>query len=94
MQFIIKLKRELAFFFPHAYEQKNGVDHKVQRTLALIRPSALAHHKDQILNKIKEHGFKIAMTKTIKLDRNQAEEFYAEQKDKLFFNDLVHEMTR
>lgn len=81
----------MGFFFPHGDESENA---NAQKTLALIRPSALAKHKDQILAKIKEHGFKIAMTKTIKLERAQAEEFYSEHKDKPFFNDLVTEMTR
>lgn len=85
----------MAFFFPDGHR---NMDHdeskKVQRTLALIRPSALAQYKDQILNKIKEHGFKIAMGKTVKLDRQQAEDFYSEHKDKPFFEDLVKEMTR
>ena len=69
-------------------------DPRAQRTLALIRPSALAHHKDKILEKIKENGFKIGMMKKVQLDRQQAEEFYAEHQDKPFFEDLVKEMTR
>jgi nucleoside diphosphate kinase len=34
------------------------------------------------------------MTKSVKFDENQAIEFYADQKDKPFFDDLVKEMTR
>jgi nucleoside diphosphate kinase len=84
----------LGFFFPDADKKHANNHHNVQRTLALIRPTALAKHKDQILKKIKDHGFKIAMTKTIRLERNQVEEFYGEHKDKAFFDDLVAEMTR
>jgi nucleoside diphosphate kinase len=59
----------------------------------LIRPSALVEHQDAILHKIKENGFDIAMTKTVHLDKGAAEDFYSEQKDQPFFNDLVKEMT-
>lgn len=82
--------RELAYFFPKGVGKSNE---KTNRTLALIRPSALAGNKDNILNRIKEKGFKIAMAKTVQLDKESAEEFYAEQKGKPFFNDLVNEMT-
>ena len=64
-----------------------------QRTLALIRPSAFAQHRDKILQRIKDSQFEIAMHKTIKFDKSQAEEFYAEQKNQPFFNDLVAEMS-
>ena len=50
-------------------------------------------HQDAILHKIKENGFEIAMTKTVHLDKEAAEDFYAEQSGKPFFNDLVKEMT-
>lgn len=83
----------MAFLFPNG--RRESVENAmVQRTLALIRPSALAHYKEQILNKIKEHGFKIAMMNTIQLDRQQAEEFYAEHRDKPFYENLITEMTR
>lgn len=60
----------------------------------MIRPHAFAKHKDQILKRIKDSGFEIAMTKSVQFDEKQAKEFYAEQKDKPFFDDLVKEMTR
>lgn len=82
--------REMAYFFPKGLGvSKNEAHH----TLALIRPSALAKQKDEILNKIKESGFKIAMTKIVQLDKEGAEEFYSEQKGQPFFDDLVNEMT-
>ncbi|CAF0729697.1 unnamed protein product [Brachionus calyciflorus] len=83
--------RELAFFFPD-YENQNKTKN-TQRTLALIRPSAFAKHKDSIVKKIKDKGFEIAMTKTVQLTKQQAEEFYSEHKGKSFFDDLVKEMS-
>ncbi len=67
--------------------------HKQQRTLALIRPSAFAQHQTAILQRIKDKGFHIAMHKTVHFDRAQAEDFYADQRSKPFFEDLVTEMS-
>ena len=44
------------------------------RTLSLLLPT------DEILEKIKEAGFSIAMVKEIQLSKEQAEEFYSEHK--------------
>lgn len=82
--------KELAYFFPNGLGESNANN---QRTLALIRPSALAEHKDAIINRIKENGFQIAMIKTVQFEKDDAESFYAEQKDQPFFDDLVKEMT-
>lgn len=82
--------KELAFFFPKGLGVSKS---ESQRTLALIRPSALNNHKDSIIQKIKESGFKIAMSRTIQLEKADAEEFYSEQNGQPFFDDLVNEMT-
>uniref|UniRef100_H2ZDH8 Nucleoside diphosphate kinase-like domain-containing protein n=1 Tax=Ciona savignyi TaxID=51511 RepID=H2ZDH8_CIOSA len=66
---------------------------RLQRTLAIIRPDALKAHKDAILQKIDESGFKIAMQKEMTLTREQAESFYSEHKDKDYFEPLVKQMT-
>ena len=86
--------RELAFFFPKNNQQNLGENKPKQKTLALIRPSAFAQHKEAILKKIKDAGFEIAMAKTVTLDKKQAEDFYAEHKKQPFFNELINEMTR
>jgi nucleoside diphosphate kinase len=65
----------------------------IQRTLAIIRPSTFANHKDTILKRIEQAGFQIAFHKTVRFEQESAEEFYAEQKDEPFFDDLVAEMT-
>ena len=101
-----------------------------RRTLALIRPDALRHHKgtqyarfivcllattrynksirplydtkliaivffpDEILEKVKEAGFSIAMAKEVTLTREEAEDFYAEHRGKDFFETLVTNMCR
>ena len=49
---------------------------------------------ESILAKIEEAGFTIAMSKEMVLTKEQAEDFYAEHKDKDFFDTLVENMTR
>ena len=66
----------------------------VQRTLALIRPSAFSAHKDEVIKKIESSGFKIAMKKVVQLKKEQAELFYAEHKGQPFYDSLVAEMSR
>ena len=85
------MQRELAYLFPKGFGVSNNNN---KRTLALIRPTAFAQHKDAILARIKESGFEIAMAKTVQLDKADAEDFYADQAGKPFFDDLVQEMTR
>jgi nucleoside diphosphate kinase len=65
----------------------------IQRTLAIVRPSAFAKHKEAIMKRITDSGFQIAFHKTVTFTRAHAEEFYADQRDKPFFGDLVTEMT-
>lgn len=66
-----------------------------QRTLALIKPDAYgAGKKDEILERIKQAGFKIAVEKEIQLTEELAKEFYSEHADKPFFSELVSWMSR
>jgi len=96
--------RELAFFFPGfnvpslpSTKPKAGKsaasEPKIQRTLALIRPEALAEKKDEILAKIAESGFTIAMSKEMHLTKEQAEEFYSEHKEQEYFEELTTRMS-
>ncbi|GFO05427.1 thioredoxin domain-containing protein 3-like protein [Plakobranchus ocellatus] len=86
--------KELAFFFPNlaipTYQKKKE---NIQRTLAIIRPQAFAQKKDEILAKINEAGFKIAMYKEIELTRDQAAEFYKEHEEFPYFEQLVETMS-
>lgn len=49
---------------------------------------------DQILEKIKEAGFNVSLTKETCLTKEIAEQFYSEHKDKEFFGDLTDFMSR
>ncbi|XP_066544492.1 thioredoxin domain-containing protein 6 isoform X2 [Amia ocellicauda] len=74
--------RELSFFFPQ------------EQTLAVIKPDAMAEHRDEILEKICSGGFTISQMKETMLSREIAEEFYREHKGKPFFESLVDFMCR
>ncbi|XP_064409232.1 thioredoxin domain-containing protein 6 isoform X2 [Latimeria chalumnae] len=74
-------QKEIEFFFP------------IQHTLAVIKPDVFLEHKEDILSKVKEAGFTILQTKTIELSQDIAEEFYTEQKEKLFYDHLVNSMA-
>lgn len=64
----------------------------VQSTLALLKPDAFPH-ADDIVSIIKNNGFVIVDRQTVTLTEARATEFYAEHKDRSFFNDLISFMT-
>jgi len=62
----------------------------MEKTLAIIKPDAMAAgHTEAILADIDSHGFAITKMMTTVLTRKEAQEFYAEHKDRGFFNELV-----
>ncbi|CAG2195481.1 NME8 [Mytilus edulis] len=89
-----KPERELAFFFPDfVAPHVDGKAPKLQRTLALVRPEAFRLHKDEIISKIRESGFKVAMQKEMQLTKEMAEEFYKEHTGQEYFDQLVTNMS-
>ncbi|XP_009330686.1 PREDICTED: thioredoxin domain-containing protein 3 [Pygoscelis adeliae] len=83
--------RQLAFFFPNFDIKKT--DQKVEKTLALIRPSLLKERRYSIMQRIKDDGFKIAMQKEIILSEEQTREFYKEHENQDYFPVLLEQMT-
>ena len=71
-----------------------GTEPPIQRTLAIIRPSALETHRDAIMEKITEAGFQVAFQKELQLSKEQAEEFYKEHEEKDYYNSLTSHMAR
>ncbi len=64
------------------------------KTLTIIKPGAFTNkHIGHILTKIEEGGFLIKALKSVKLDREEAMDFYSEHNGKPFFNDLVEFMS-
>ncbi|VDP70303.1 unnamed protein product [Echinostoma caproni] len=65
----------------------------IQRTVALLRPKAYELYKEEILEKIKEAGFVVAMQKEIQLTKEQAEEYYSEHRGETYFGELTTVMS-
>lgn len=65
-----------------------------ERTLFIVKPDAVER---RIIGKILAHvegeGFKIVEARYAQLTREEAQVFYAEHKERPFFNDLVEYMT-
>lgn len=64
------------------------------KTLTLIKPGAFTNkHIGHILTKIEEGGFIIKALKSVKLDIDEAKEFYRDHEGKPFFEGLVEFMS-
>jgi nucleoside-diphosphate kinase len=62
----------------------------VERTFSIIKPDAVAKNViGQILSRFEENGLRVVAAKMLQLTQQQAEGFYAEHKERGFFNDLV-----
>lgn len=65
-----------------------------ERTLSIIKPDAVAKNViGQIYSRFENADLNIVAAKMMHLTQEQAEGFYAEHKERPFFNDLVAFMT-
>jgi nucleoside-diphosphate kinase len=66
----------------------------LDRTLILVKPDAFERGlTGEIVARFERKGLKIAAMKHMTVERGQAEEHYAEHKEKPFFGDLVDFIT-
>jgi nucleoside-diphosphate kinase len=66
----------------------------MQRTLAIIKPDAVANkHAGKIISRIETEGFRIVGMRLVNLSQKDAEGFYAVHRDKPFFGDLTAFMS-
>ena len=65
----------------------------MERTLSIIKPDAVVRNITGKINAmIEDAGLRIVAQKRVHLTKEQAEEFYAEHKEKAFFEGLVEYM--
>lgn len=66
----------------------------VERTLSIIKPDAVGgNHIGEIYSRFEKAGLKVVACKMLHLDNDKAGGFYAEHKERPFYNDLVSFMT-
>lgn len=66
----------------------------VERTLSIIKPNAVQKNViGKILTRFEDAGLKIVAARMMQLSEKQAQEFYAEHKERPFYGDLVSFMT-
>ena len=66
----------------------------IERTISIIKPDAVAKNViGDIYSRFEKAGLSIVAAQMIHLSQDQAEGFYAEHKERPFFNDLVSFMT-
>jgi nucleoside-diphosphate kinase len=62
----------------------------IERTFSIIKPDAVAKNCiGEIYSRFEKNGLRIVAAKMLHLTKEQAEGFYAEHKERGFFNDLV-----
>ena len=67
---------------------------EVEQTLSIIKPDAVERNLDQQIKSIfVKNGFKIIKEKKIKLEKNEAEQFYKVHQTKPFYNDLCQYLS-
>ena len=67
---------------------------KIEKTLSIIKPDAVkGHHIGDISQRFEKAGLSIVAAKLKQLSQADAQGFYAEHKERPFFNDLVEFMT-
>ena len=66
----------------------------VEQTLSIIKPDAITKNViGEIVSRFEKDGLKVVASKMLQLDDTLAGGFYAEHKERPFYNDLVEFMT-
>ncbi|CAJ1079236.1 thioredoxin domain-containing protein 6 isoform X4 [Xyrichtys novacula] len=89
--------RELAFLFPNfrtaSVKEQDGEEERVERTLALIRPDVARENREEVLAKIQESGFTVALQREVMLTEEQVKQFFFQYVEEDSFPALLQNMT-
>lgn len=67
---------------------------KNELTLSILKPDAVRNrHIGDIISRFEDNGLHVVALKMVKLNRDQASQFYNVHRDRPFFNDLVNFMS-
>lgn len=79
---------------PLAYDTNPVKSLRKETTLSIIKPNAvLDNNIGAIIERFETNGLKIAGTKMVQMNKQEAAAFYAIHKERPFFNDLVNFLT-
>jgi nucleoside-diphosphate kinase len=66
----------------------------MEKTLSIIKPDGVARGLiGEVINRLESKGLKIIAMKMLKMNKDQAESFYAVHKERPFFQSLTYFMT-
>jgi len=66
----------------------------MEKTLSIIKPDGVARGLiGEVINRLESNGLKIIAMKMLKMNKDQAESFYAVHKERPFFQSLTYFMT-
>lgn len=77
-----------------APSQARRGNERMQRTLAIVKPDAVAAgNAGRVLSRIEQEGFRVVSLRMVRLTRAEAEGFYAVHRERSFFRSLTEFMS-
>ena len=86
---------DLHLFFPRFEPppQEAFKPHELEKTLIIVRPDAYKKFGGKVLDHLAKCGYEVLMQKEFEMTVEQAEVFYTDKRDEIFYKDLINNMT-